>query len=267
MNSSLSKKYQNLKKLLTRIDSAVIAFSGGVDSSVLAKVAKDVMGDRVVAVTACSPTYPASELKEAKQFAKRIGIKHVVIKTNEFSDEKFLENSKNRCFWCKRELFLRLDKIREKLEFAFILDGANFTDKLDVRPGEIAKKEFSVKSPFFECGFIKDDIRLLARGLKLPVWAKPAQACLASRVPFGERITRERLKKIEAAEIILKSFFGVNSLVRARDHGVILRVETGKFEWTKLRKSGIKDVIARLKKIGYKYITLDLEGYIPAGKR
>lgn len=260
-------KIKKLKDYLVKLDSAIIAFSGGVDSSTLAKVAFDVLGEGVVAVTAISPTYSCKELNEARKIAKKIGIKHIAVNTNEFNDKRFLRNQKDRCYWCKKELFSRLDSLKRKFKFRYVVDGSNYSDKFDHRPGFKANKEFKVISPFYDLKFTKTDVRSLARQLGLGFWNKPNQACFASRIPFNSRITVRRLKKVKKAERILQSFFGKNILLRGRDHGEILRIEIAKQEWTKLQKSDINTLARRLKKTGYKYITFDLEGYIPAGKR
>lgn len=263
----LKKKYQRLKRKLNNLGSVVIAFSGGLDSAVLAKVAFDCLGGNALVVTAKSPTYKDVELKEAKRTAKIIGIKHIVINTREFKNKKFISNPKNRCYWCKRELFRRLEAIRRKYRIKYILDGTNYDDRLDNRPGFTANKEFKVVSPLYECKFGKQDLKGLAKELNFSSLIKPQSACLASRIPLGEPITMERLKRIEFAEIILRDFFGKAPLLRARDHKDILRIETENKAWTELTKIDINRLIKRLKDLGYKYITLDLEGYIPAGLR
>jgi uncharacterized protein len=261
----IEKKYNQLKNFLKDLGSVVIAFSGGLDSGFLCKVSFEVLGDKAVAVTAISPTYPLWDLKEAKKIAQEIGIKHILINTDEFKNKNFLKNSYNRCYWCKRELFSKLKKIAEDLKYKFILDGTNYQDKYDHRPGMKANKEFGVISPLYECKFNKEDIKKLAKFLKLSFWNKSSGTCLSSRIPFGERITLKRLKRIEKAESILKDFLEKNVLIRARDHQKILRIE---IENNKdLFKKDTDKIIKELKKIGYKYITLDLEGYIPAGKR
>lgn len=263
--TSLNKKYTALRKKILNLKSAVIAFSGGVDSSVLAKIVFDCLGKNSIAVTADSATYSSADLKEARKTAKLIGIRHIIIKTNEVKNKKFISNLPNRCYFCKRELFSKLRRLADKLGIKNILDGTNGDDCFDVRPGFTANKEFSVISPFLECGLTKKDIKELAG--KLHICVKPPNACLASRIPFYEEITPLKLTKIEKAENILKKYFGNKNILRARDHGDILRIEIENKEWTKLGNSGINNLIKKLKEIGYKYITVDLEGYIPAGLR
>jgi len=261
----LQKKYLKLKRRINNLGSAVIAFSGGLDSTILAKICFDCLGRNAIAVTAKSATYTSSELKEATKAAKLIGIKHIVIETDEFKNEKFINNPLNRCYWCKRELFIKLKKFARAYKIKNILDGTNLDDCSDVRPGFAANKEFNVISLFLECGLAKKDIRQLAERLNISV--KTSNACLASRIPFYEKITPLKLAKIEKAENILRKYFGNKNILRARDHGGILRIEMENKEWTKLGNSGINNLVKKLKKIDYKYITVDLEGYIPAGLR
>ena len=262
----LQKKYLKLKRRLTNLGSGIIAFSGGLDSSLLVKVAFDCLGKNVVVVTAKSPTYSPADLKEAKAFTKSIGVRHLVINTDEFKDEKFIRNPKNRCFFCKQELFSRLKKISKQLGLKYIFDGTNSDDARDIRPGQKANRKFNVVSPLRDVGLTKEEIRSLCKKLDIN-YQKPQGACLASRIPFGEKITRQNLMKVRKAEELLKNYFGNKVLLRARDHKAILRIEIGNKDWTKLKKSDINSLIHKLKKIGYKYITLDLEGYIPAGLR
>jgi len=262
---TLNKKYTTLKKKIINLKSAVIAFSGGTDSSVLAKIVFDCLGKNSIAVTAKSPTYTLVDLKEAIKTAKLIGIRHIIIETDEFKNKKFVNNPANRCYWCKRELFSRLRVLANKYRIKNILDGTNCNDCRDIRPGLAANKEFNIISPFLECGLTKADIARLAK--KLNICRKAPNACLASRVPFYEKITPEKLAKIEKAENILRDYLGNRNILRARDHNGILRIETENKQWTKLGNSGINNLVKKLKKIGYKYITLDLEGYIPAGIR
>jgi len=262
----LQKKYLRLKCRLNSLGSVVIAFSGGLDSSVLAKVAFDCLGKNVIAVTAKSATYSSSDLKEALKMAKLIGIRHIVIRTDEFKNKKFISNPPSRCYWCKCELFAKLRALAGKYKIKNILDGTNRDDSFDVRPGFAANKRFKVISPFLECGVTKKDIKELAKRLNIPL-VKPANACLASRISFYNAITLSKLGRIEKAESILRKHFASTGILRARDHGNILRIEIEKKEWTKFCNSGINNLVKKLKKTGYKYITFDLDGYIPAGLR
>ncbi|MEI8348604.1 MAG: ATP-dependent sacrificial sulfur transferase LarE [Candidatus Omnitrophota bacterium] len=265
--NSLTKKYTKLKKTLKGLGSGIIAFSGGLDSGLLAKVARDCLGAEVIAVTACSPTYPAGDLRKAKIIAREIGIRHLVVKTDEFKDKNFTANSRNRCYWCKKKLFSKLRTLTSRYGSTYIMDGTNFDDRRDHRPGLIANKEYSVKSPLYECGFTKKDVRNLAKLLKLSFWNQPSQSCLSSRIPFGQAITLSRIERIGQAERILRNFFGNDILLRARDHNELVRIELEKKGWTQLVKSDINRLLKGLKKTGYTYITFDLEGYIPAGLR
>jgi len=267
MRKALEKKYQKLKKVLLDIGSGVIAFSGGKDSGLLAKIAYEVLGKNIIAVTAHSPTYPSWENKDSSKFAKEIGIPHLIIYTEEFKNTKFMRNHADRCYWCKRELFLKIRKIADKKGYKHILDGTNLDDKDDIRPGLKANKEFGVRSPLYECGFRSQDVIDLAKFLRLSFWNKPSGTCLSSRIPFGERLSQERIERVARAEKVLRGTFGPTVLVRARDHENILRIETANGQWTKLKKSDITKIVKKLKDIGYKYITFDLEGYVPAGKR
>ncbi|MCK9573780.1 MAG: ATP-dependent sacrificial sulfur transferase LarE [Candidatus Omnitrophica bacterium] len=264
--ATLNKKYTLLREKILGLKSAVVAFSGGLDSTVLAKICFDCLGKNVIAVTAKSATYSLSDLKEAVKMAKLIGIRHVIIRTDEFKNKKFINNPPNRCYWCKRELFAKLRALAGKYKIKNILDGTNCDDSFDVRPGFAANKRFKVISPFFECGVTKKDIKGLAKRLNISS-EKPANACLASRISFYDAITLRKLERIEKAERILKKHFTNKGILRARDHGNILRIEIEKKEWTKFCNSGINNLVKKLKKTGYKYITFDLDGYIPAGLR
>ncbi len=262
---TLNKKYTVLQKKIIRLQSAVVSFSGGADSSVLAKVVFNCLGKNAIAVTAKSATYASTDLKEAIKTAELIGIKHIIIKTAELKNKNFINNPLNRCYWCKRGLFAELKKLADKYNIKNVLDGTNRDDCRDVRPGFKANKEFGIISPFLECGITKADIKKLAKKLKLS--PKAPNACLASRIPFYVKITPEKLERIERAESILKTYLPGGNILRCRDHNDILRIETKNKQWTKLGNSDINNLVKKLKKTGYKYITVDLEGYIPAGLR
>ncbi len=253
------KKLKKLKEYLRDLKKVVVAYSGGVDSSFLLKVAFDTLGkENVIAVNAISPTYTEQERKFAEKFCKEFGIKLITIKTDEFKDENFINNPPNRCFWCKKELFGKIEEIRKKYDFNFIIDGTNKDDEYDYRPGEIAKKIYNVISPLKECGIGKKEIREMSKMMKLPSYNKPQMACLASRIPYGEKITQKKLRRIEQGEDFLYSL-GFK-LVRVRDYNELARIEVEKNEIKKIIR--FKDKITKkFKKIGYKYITVDLEGY------
>lgn len=256
----LEEKYENLKKYIKELGSAVIAFSGGVDSTFLAKVCKDVLNDRCLAVTATSSTYPEREFKEALELAKEIGIRHKIIKSEELEIEGFSKNPIDRCYYCKSELFSKLKKVADDEGIEYVLDGTNADDTGDFRPGRRAAKELGVKSPLLECGFTKDDIREMSKNLGLPTWNKPAYACLSSRFPYGQEITSEKLSMVEKSEEYLLNLGFVG--FRVRHHGDIARIELNPDQINMMLDENIrKKVVSKLKEIGFKYVSLDLEGY------
>ncbi|MBA7564916.1 Pyridinium-3,5-bisthiocarboxylic acid mononucleotide synthase [subsurface metagenome] len=254
------KKINKLKKILKDMCSLIIAFSGGVDSSFLLKVAENVLGKNVIAVTAKSLTYPRREFEDAKRIARSLNCRQIIIDSNELKIKEFRNNSKNRCYFCKKELFLKLISIKNKYKFNFVADGTNYDDLNTFRPGLKALKELGIRSPLAEAGLTKEEIRKYSRLLNLTTWNKPSFACLSSRFPYGEEITKSKLKKIENAEDFLRSL-GFRQ-VRVRYHYPIARIEIEKEEIPKILQSNIREkMIKKLKKIGFDYITLDLEGY------
>ncbi|AGB19448.1 ATP-dependent sacrificial sulfur transferase LarE [Thermoanaerobacterium thermosaccharolyticum] len=256
----LEEKYENLKKYIKELGSVVVAFSGGVDSTFLTKVCYDVLKDKVMAVTATSSTYPEREFKEAIKLAEEIGVKHKIIRSEELEIEGFSKNPINRCYYCKSELFSKLKKVADEEGMKYVLDGTNADDQGDFRPGRRAAKELGVKSPLLECGFTKEDIREMSLKLGLPTWNKPAYACLSSRFPYGEEITSQKLSMVERAEdyLLKLGFVGF----RVRHHGDIARIELRKDQINRMLNEDIrKDVVAKLKEIGFKYVAIDLEGY------
>jgi len=260
----LDEKYEKLRRFIQKKgkDGVVIAFSGGVDSSTLAAICYDVLRERAVAVTARSPTYPPEELDEAQKVAREIGIKHYVVETDELSNENFVRNPENRCYYCKKELIDCLQDFAHRLGFKAIFEGTNFSDLSGHRPGfQAIKERKNVFSPWAENEFTKEEIRTLAQRFGLSVHDKPALACLASRIPFGEQITEERLSRVGRAEQLVKEISGVRQL-RVRDHNGLARIEVGKDERNLLFNMEIMDKIASdLKRLGYKFVTMDLEGY------
>jgi len=260
----LDGKYEKLRRFIEEKgkDGVIIALSGGVDSSTLAAICYDVLGERAVAVTAKSPTYPPEEMDEAQKVAREIGIKHYVVETDELSNENFIRNPENRCYYCKKELLDCLQDFAHRLGFKAIFEGTNFSDLSDHRPGFKAVKEReNVFSPWAENEFTKNEIRILSQKLGLSVHDKPALACLASRIPFGEQITEERLNKVGRAEQLIKKISGVRQL-RVRDHNGLARREVGREERSLLLNIEVMDKIAiELKKLGFKFVTMDLEGY------
>lgn len=251
-------KLRKLEGILKKMDSVLIAYSGGADSAFLLKAAHDVLGDRVLAVTAVSPTYPIQELILSKKLAKALRIRHKIIRTDELKDKRFIANPLNRCYFCKKELFSKLKEMAGKFSLNFVADATNLSDKKDFRPGNLAKKELGVRSPLYEAGFTKKDIRIFSKRQGLETWNKPQLACLASRIPYGIKITPQILKRIDRAETILKNM-GFRHL-RLRHYNGLCRIEVDKKDIPVfiLKRS---PVVKNLKRLGYHYITLDLEGY------
>lgn len=253
-------RMEELKKYLKDLKSVAVAFSGGVDSTFLLKVAHDVLGDRAIAVTAKSCSFPKRELEEAKVFCRKEGIRHFICESEELDIEGFSKNPKNRCYLCKRELFEKIGRIVEEQNIAFIAEGSNLDDNGDYRPGLQAVAELGVKSPLREAGLTKADIRLLSKGLGLPTWDKQSFACLSSRFVYGETITREKLSMVDRAEQLLLDY-GFHQ-VRVRIHGQIARIEVLPEEFVKLIQEDIRrDIAEKLTKLGFTYVTMDLKGY------
>jgi len=255
---SLQEKLTALRTLIHSYGSAIVAFSGGVDSSVVLAIAKQELGDRVLAVTAHSPVYAQRELEAAQKLAQQLGVPHEIIFTRELDDPRYVNNPPTRCFHCKQELFSKLTELARARGFAHVLDGTNASDTQDFRPGMRALSEYAVRSPLLEIGLTKPEIREIARMLGLPTAEKPAMACLASRLPYGSTITPEKLRQIEHAEEFL---FGLGlSQVRVRHHEHMARIEVPPEEMPKVLDH--RDAVtAHLKKLGFRYVTLDLMGY------
>jgi uncharacterized protein len=260
MLAQTEKKYSHLKEFIKGLNSVVVAFSAGVDSTLLLKVSHDVLGDKAIAITAMSPTYPEDEVIQAKQLAKQIGARLLLLKTNEFEKEEFLANTPQRCFFCKTELFSLLKKEASNLGFEHILYGANADDINDFRPGMQAAKQAHAIAPLLEVGLTKAEIRDISKNLGLPTWNKPSYACLASRIPYGIRITTDTLKKIESGEKLLRELGFMQC--RLRYHGDIARIEVLVEDLPIILKPGVRTkIIEELKHQGFKYITIDIEGY------
>jgi uncharacterized protein len=254
------EKLNVLKDNIRRMGSLAVSFSGGVDSTFLLKVAFDVLGDNALAVTARSSTYPERELKEAEAFAKSLGVRHIVIDSEELDIEGYADNPTDRCYYCKRELFEKVRQVAKENGARYVSDGSNLDDLGDYRPGMKAAGELHVESPLKAAGLGKDDIRLLSKEMGLPTWNKPAFACLASRFPYGQKITREKLAMVDKAEQFLLDL-GFRQ-VRVRHHGDLARIEVGPEERGRFFTEGLMEkVYGELKKIGFTYVTLDMKGY------
>lgn len=259
INSELLEKEAGLKEYIGKLGSLAVAFSGGVDSTYLLKIAHEVLGDKVAAVTAISASFPKSETEEAADFCKREGIRQLTVMTNELELEGFKENPPERCYICKTGIFTALKNIANEEGLAYVADGSNIDDLGDYRPGLKALHELGIKSPLQESGMSKEDVRKLSKLHGLTTWSKPSAACLSSRFSYGELITKEKLKMVEQAENILKAY-GFMQL-RVRMHGENLaRIEVVKDEFLRLLELG-PDITERLKELGFVYVTMDLLGY------
>ena len=257
----LDARADELRRLLSELPRAVVAFSGGVDSSLLAAAAVEALGDRALAVTGISYSLAPSEREEARRVATAIGIAHREIETNEMARPGYVENSPERCFECKDELYSLLDALaREDLGDAVVLDGANADDSGDFRPGRRAAKAHGVRSPLAEAGFTKAHVRALAKRLGVPTWDKPAMACLASRIPYGSEVTPEKLLQIAGAELELRKL-GLREL-RVRHHDRVARVELGAAELAAALDEPLRSqIVAAVKSAGFAYVAVDLEGF------
>ncbi len=237
-----------------------MAFSGGTDSTLVAKIAKDELGDSALAVTINSPMYPGSELRNAKAVAKKIGIRHLVIDVDPTRDKSFISNPPDRCYLCKLDDLRHIRGLADERGLSEIVDGSNADDKNDYRPGLRAKEEMRVRSPLTEAGLTKADVRAISKTLRLPTAQKSSSPCLASRIPYGETITKEKLAMIEEAEEFLKAK-GFDE-VRVRIHGDIARIEVSPKDVPKLATPGTRTTITKkLRSLGFTYVALDLEGY------
>ena len=258
--ASLEEKYDILKKIIKRYGSVGIAFSGGVDSTLLLKAAHDELGDSAVALTAAQRSVPAFELKDATDFCKAEGIRQIVCEINELETPEFVTNPANRCYYCKRNVLSRIIEEAGKLGITQIAEGSNVDDLGDFRPGRKAVSEKKVSSPLLEAGLTKDEIRTLSKQLNLPTWDKPAYACLASRIARGEPITEEKLRMIEKAEgFLMENGF---RQMRVRIHGDLARIEVPPENIEKIAQADFrKKLTEKFRELGFRYVSLDLEGY------
>jgi uncharacterized protein len=253
------EKERALRDALSSLGSVIVAYSGGVDSAYLAWVANDTLGERAVAITAESPSYPERHRQMAARIAIQFGLHHEIIHTSELERPEYRANPANRCYYCKHELYTHLSRIAAERR-AIVVDGSNADDRGDYRPGRQAAREFGVRSPLDEMDLGKDEIRELARVAGLPVWDEPASACLSSRIPYHSEVTDEKLRQIERAENVLRAHgFRV---CRVRHHDDLARIELGRAELPRALEAEMSATLVReLKAIGYRYVTIDLQGY------
>ena len=258
---TLEQKTKKIKSLILEMDSALVAFSGGVDSTLVLALAHEVLGEKALAVTAQSASMPDREMKACHQLAKEIGVKHLVVKTEEMSNPNYRANPANRCYHCKTELYSSLKKVSQQENILNILNGTNTDDLGDYRPGLDSAREQGVRSPLVEAEFNKQEVRELSRKMEISVWDKPAMACLSSRIPYGQPVTEEKLAMIEQAEDVLLSL-GFEQ-IRVRHHGDLARIELGKNEMPHyLNNEKIQKIVQeKFKALGFLTVVLDPEGY------
>ncbi len=256
----MEAKGRQLEALLKEMTGVLVAFSGGVDSSALLAAAHRALGDSVVAVTGTSASVPAHDLESARTISSWMGVRWITLESGELDDQHYKENPRNRCYFCKKSLFTRLLERASGEGLPFVVEGSNTDDLTDIRPGMAAARELGIRSPFLELGIGKELIRSLAKYYGLPNWDKPSSPCLASRIPYGELITPERLGRIDRCEALLRKM-GFRRL-RVRDHGTLARLEILPQDMGRLFENGQREaVVAACKNAGYTFVTLDLQGY------
>ncbi|MBG1244545.1 ATP-dependent sacrificial sulfur transferase LarE [Nostoc sp. NZL] len=256
----LTKKFEQLRALFQEMEQALIAYSGGVDSTLVAKIAYDALGDRALAVTAVSPSLLPEELEDAKIQAATIGIPHKIVQTHEMENPNYTSNPVNRCYFCKSELHDTLKPLALELGYPYVVDGVNADDLHDYRPGIQAAKERGARSPLAEVGVTKVEVRQLSQQLGLPWWDKPAQPCLSSRFPYGEEITVAKLQRVGRAEIFLRKLGWQN--LRVRSEGDTARIELASEQIKEfVLTTDLQKVVSAFQDFGFLYVTLDLEGY------
>ncbi len=260
MSSETLDKEARLREILEELGSCLVAYSGGVDSAYLSVVAHDQLGERSLAVTAESPTYPAYQRGQAVELVTRFGLRHEFIRSRELNDPNYAGNPINRCYFCKHELYGLLTTMARERGLHLVVDGNNADDTLDYRPGRQAGRELSVRSPLIEAGLTKNDVRALSRARGLPTWDQPASACLASRIPYGSEVTEEKLRMIDRGEDVLRGLGFRQS--RVRHHGDVVRIEIAREEMERALNMDMFDRLAsEFKAIGFRFVTLDVEGY------
>ncbi len=260
ISNELNEKYNNLKTYISKFKSAAIAYSSGTDSTFLLKTAQEVLNNNVIAITASSCSFPKRELDEAIVFCKENNIRHYIVMSEELDIEGFSKNPLNRCYLCKKELFTKIKKIAKENNIENILEGTNKDDEGDYRPGMLAIQELGIKSPLRYAKLTKQEIRILSEELNLPTSNKPSFACLASRFVYGEEITKEKLQMVDKAEQLLLDL-GFKQ-VRVRIHNLMARIELNETDFQKIIKQNIRQkIIKEFKKLGFTYISLDLQGY------
>ncbi len=262
LNDHLSQKRDQLLAVLFEYGRVAVAFSAGIDSTVVAKAAFLACGDSALAVTAVSASLASGELEEAERLARLIGIRHKVIRTEEFQNADYLKNASNRCYFCKTELYTQLEGLASTLDVDVIVNGANLDDRGDHRPGMQAAAEHDVRSPLLEAQFTKDDVRAIARYWDLPIWDKPASPCLSSRIAYGMEVTAERVARIDQAERFLRELLGLRELRVRLEANELARIEVPVSEISRFTETETREKIAtHFKSLGFKFITLDLEGF------